>query len=289
MNPLDILYSDSHMKTSNTPHCDQHVDYRIDTPFKVPVERKRRVLPRQISIETECHNENLQAWLDYLAQCDANKNVQLDRHARRASRPDVSSKGCSVHELCAIMLELLAPKFPPGSTAEAEKSDDTVVTDIPLSIASLGVALLAAETNMMQNLLEVTLYEDTTVDIRNELFHLHLVRRHRNGNRNNKKSIAQAKQNANKAKQRGQPITPSQMIPYLPAPDIAPPNPNDEPDATNVRRCVVGRPRGKLLRQGRDRYWIRYLCDKHGSETLLEESMRFKGGFRDRKEAWRCC
>jgi hypothetical protein len=75
------------------------------------------------------------------------------------------------------------------------------------------------------------------------------------------------------------------IVPYLPAPGLAPRDPNENPEM--VRRCRIGRPNPKVLHRG-DRYFHLSLCDKHGRESLHSESMRINGGVREAEHAWKC-
>jgi DNA-binding FrmR family transcriptional regulator len=248
---FDTTSQYSNIPPINRPRDDCHVDYRIKIPSLIPVERKRRMLPRKTQ-NAQFRTANLRSWREWLAEDEADKEVQLDRHTRRASSPDESSEGCSVQELLATPHCRLAPASPSHSIAEAGETSDADAADILDHIASLEAAFSEAEKHIMQNHVENAIYDEKIVDIKNELFELHLLRQHENGDLKNDKTARQ--KNGNKPVQPPPIKLPQQMNPYLPTPDLAPSNPDDVPDAPGARRCIVGRPKSKPLRQGIDRH-----------------------------------
>ncbi|KAH6643932.1 hypothetical protein C7974DRAFT_407641 [Boeremia exigua] len=80
---------------------------------------------------------------------------------------------------------------------------------------------------------------------------------------------------------------PAFMEEYLPAPERLQ-QPGDEP---GMKRCVVGRPVGKVLRVG-ERFYGIGRCDKHHDKDVFKDNMQIhrsnEGDYKLNEHAWKC-
>jgi len=87
---------------------------------------------------------------------------------------------------------------------------------------------------------------------------------------------------------RGKANAPPFLSVFLPAPSPLPSPPNDPP---GTKRCMVGRPMGKVLKPNEPYYHLGK-CDKHHDKSVFETNMQVQrnteGGYRMREHAWKC-
>ncbi|KAF2819485.1 hypothetical protein CC86DRAFT_412797 [Ophiobolus disseminans] len=154
----------------------------------------------------------------------------------------------------------------------ADEVDDKYIADISKTIADIEQVAEQEERNLEHDRTTLALHEQHLQAIRDQLSTLRQIREHvqegrlsrdKGAYQNKSESTAQAAPNAK--------VT-SFMKDYGPVPDLGASNPNED---KQVRRCKLGRPIGKELRNGGvDKYYDQWLCVKHANQSLFELNRR---------------